>query len=334
MTPRERVYHAIQFRDTDVVPYQVSFTAEAKQRMVDYLADPSFESRLGNHLATVSHRRVVPWTEVEPGLFRDEWDVVWNRTIDKDIGIVCNRVLAEPNLSDYHFPEPEAPELLARYPEFVAENADRFRIASIGMSLFERAWALRGFDQLLMDMYESPEFVHELFDRITEFNLAQVDLALRFDIDCVWFGDDWGTQGGLIMSPALWREFIKPRAARMYGRARAAGKYVMIHSCGKTEPLFSDLVEMGVNIYNPFQPEVMDLHRVKADYMGRMSFYGGIGVQRLLPYGTPAEIRSEVRNLLKTLGSGGGYIASTSHVISPDVPPENVAAMIEVLTGQ
>lgn len=207
-------------------------------------------------------------------------------------------------------------------------------MASIGFSLFERAWTLRGFEQLLVDMIESPEFVHSLLDRITEVNLAQIDFALKHDVDCVRFGDDWGSQNGLIMGPALWREFIKPRIAKMYKRVRDAGKYVMIHCCGDVKAILPDLVECGLNIFNPFQPEVMDIFETKKQYYGQLSFFGGISVQRLLPLGAPDEVRRETRRLLEVLGKGGGYIASPSHDIPADVPVENMVAMIEVLTEQ
>ena len=136
------------------------------------------------------------------------------------------------------------------------------------------------------------------------------------------------------MGPALWREFIKPRITRMYQRVRKAGKFVIIHSCGNVQELFPDLIEAGLNVFNPFQPEVMDIFETKRQYQGKLAFYGGISVQRLLPHGTPDEVRAETRRLLRELGKGGGYIASPSHAIPGDVPAENMAAMIEVLQGQ
>lgn len=334
MTPRERVYKAINFEETDLVPYQVNFTAGAYQRLADYYGSPGFEAELGNHLAIISHRNLARWDEVEPGHFRDEWGVVWNRTIDKDIGVVENRVLAEPSLSEFAVPDMESPRVFEFYPQWIDNNRDRFRISSIGFSLFERAWALRGMDCILMDMIEHPDFVHELFDRITEFNLAQVDEACKYDIDGFQFGDDWGSQTGLIMGPDLWREFIKPRIRRLYQRVHDAGKYVIIHSCGDVKVVLPDLVECGLNVFNPFQPEVMDILETKQRYYEQLSFYGGISVQHLLPHGTPDEVRAETRRLLKELGKGGGYIASPSHAVPPDVPPENLAAMIEVLKNQ
>ncbi|MDH7480388.1 MAG: uroporphyrinogen decarboxylase family protein [Armatimonadota bacterium] len=334
MTPRERVIRSIEFCETDIIPYHVTFTAGARRKLAEFYSDSEFEARLGNHLAMISHDGLWPREEVKPGYFKDRWGVIWNRTIDKDIGCVDNQVLSEPSLRGWQPPDPVYPLLAETYPTFIEANADKFRVASIGFSLFERAWTLRGFEQLLVDMIELPQFVHELLDKITEFNLAQIDFALKHDIDCVRFGDDWGSQNGLIMGPALWREFIKPRIAKMYKRVRDAGKYVMIHCCGDVKAILPDLIECGLNIFNPFQPEVMDIFETKKRYYGQLSFFGGISVQRLLPLGTPDEIRRETRRLLDVLGKGGGYIASPSHDIPVDVPAENMAAMIDVLRGQ
>ncbi|MGD0111836.1 MAG: uroporphyrinogen decarboxylase family protein [Armatimonadota bacterium] len=334
MTNRERVHQAIQFRATHIVPHQVEFTVLARQKFAQFVGDPDFEETIGNHLAVLSHRRAAKWIEAEPGHLMDEWGVIWNRTIDKDIGVVENQVLPEASLREFAVPNPASPEVIAAYPGFIERNRDRFRMAGMGMSLFERAWSLRGMDNLLVDMLQAPRFVHELLDRILEFNLAQLDLILSRDIDAVHFGDDWGSQGGLIMGPALWREFIKPRIAQMYAPVRQAGKRVSIHCCGDVKEILPDLVEVGLDLFNPFQPETMDVFETKKRYCGQLSFYGGISLQHLLPHGTPDQIRSEVKVLLSTLGEGGGYIASPSHAVTVDVPCENLVALIEVFQDQ
>ncbi|MCE5200147.1 MAG: uroporphyrinogen decarboxylase family protein [Armatimonadota bacterium] len=334
MTPRERVYRALQFQDTDIVPYQVNFTSTARAKLGEFYGNADFEPSIGNHLAILSLRRAGIWTEIAPGHLRDQWGVIWNRTVDKDIGVVENRVLPEPKFDGYSFPDPRQTGASGKYDEFIQHYPDRFRVITIGFSLFERAWSLRGMDNILVDMIESPEFVHELLDRIVEHNLWHIDDILKHDVDCILFGDDWGQQSGLIMGPVLWREFIKPRVAKMYERVKQGGKFVAIHSCGDIKAILPDLVEIGLNVFNPFQPEVLDVVETKNSYHGKLSFYGGISVQHLLPHGTPDEVRRETKRLLDALGKGGGYIASPSHEIPSDVPAENMAAMIEVLKSQ
>jgi len=179
-----------------------------------------------------------------------------------------------------------------------------------------------------------PEFVHDLFDRILDFNLQLIDEVCAFDVDAMIFGDDWGQQTGLLMGADLWREYIKPRMTRMYQRVKAHGKTVMIHSCGKVEELFPELIEAGVEVFNPFQPEVMDIYAIKRAFGDRLSFYGGISTQRTLPFATVRDVKDEVRRLLDEIGKDGGYIAAPAHWIPADAKPENIAAMLEVLQEQ
>jgi uroporphyrinogen decarboxylase len=188
-------------------------------------------------------------------------------------------------------------------------------------------------ENLLIDFVDHPDFVDELMGAIAEWNIAQVEEALKYDIDCVYFGDDWGQQRGLQMGPAMWRRFIRPSAERMYRVVGDAGRYVMIHSCGDVDELFDDLVEMGVNCFNPFQPEVMDVDGLVRQYRGRLAFYGGLSTQKTLPYGTPEDVRDETEHLL-SLGAEGGYILSPAHDVPKDVPLENILAFIEVAHRQ
>ena len=185
----------------------------------------------------------------------------------------------------------------------------------------------------MMDFIDHPDFVDELLGSITDYNLAQVEKALDYEIDAVYFGDDWGQQQGLQMGPALWKEFIRPHLKRAYGRVREAGKFVFIHSCGDVDELFDDLIELGVDCFNPFQPEVMDVPALMRHYRGRLTFHGGLSTQRTLPYGTPDEVREETRRLID-LGRSGNYILSPAHAVEGDVPLENMLAFIDEALNQ
>ena len=198
-------------------------------------------------------------------------------------------------------------------------------------SLFERAWSLRGMEALLMDMLEAPDFVDELFDALLAFSLAMIDEFVKYDIDGILFGEDWGQQRGLIFGPKQWRRFIKPRIAQMYAATRQAGKTVLIHSCGKVQELFPELIDLGLDVFNPFQPVVMDPYEMKARYGDRLAFYGGVSVQQLLPHGTPQMVRDEVRRLMDKVGRDGGFIISPSHDMPGDIPVENMVALIETV---
>ncbi len=330
-TRRERVLTALAHHQPDVTPWQIDLTIDARQNTAAYLGDPSFEASIGNHLAGCEDGYFV---EVSPGFWRDQFGVVWNRTIDKDIGNVHVVLLPEPDLSGYRFPEPDLARNSATYERLIAANPDVLRFGGVGFSMFERAWTLRGMENLLADMLLHPAFVDELLDRILEYNLKVIDHLLAYDLDCVRFGDDWGQQHGLIMGPRLWRRFIKPRVAQMYARVKAAGKFVMQHSCGAVQELFPDLIDMGLDIFNTFQPEVMDVDWVKREYGRHLTFYGGISTQQVLPRVGPDDVRAEVRRMIDRIGVGGGYIVAPTHAIPRDVPPENIVAFIEAVQNQ
>jgi uroporphyrinogen decarboxylase len=332
-TPRERVRMAIRHIQPDRTPYQISFTTPARRKLVDYYGTSDLESLIGNHMAKYRTRPPdeAGWLVDRPGFFRDEFGVVWNRTIDRDIGMVVCYPLAERSLIGFTFPDPLNPRRFAALPAFISANPDRFCYASLSYSLFERAWSLRGMEALLVDMLEAPAFVDALLDALLAFNLAVIAELVKYDIDGILFGDDWGQQRGLLFGPKLWRRFIKPRIAQMYAATHRAGKAVLIHSCGKVQELFPELIDLGLDVFNPFQPDVMDPYQMKQLYGDRLAFYGGVSVQQLLPHGTPQAVRDEVRRLIDQVGRDGGFIIGPSHDMPGDVPVENMVAFIEAV---
>jgi uroporphyrinogen decarboxylase len=334
MTPRERVVAALEHRQPDATPFHITFTAPAHKAMATFYGDPGFEAKLGNCLTILRVLRGERDLPGRPGIQEDDFGVQWDRTVDTDIGTVCNTVVTHESLRDYRFPDPEDPERFAHFPAALRERGERFAVASIGFALFERAWTLAGMENVLVAMINDPAFVEELFDRILEYDLAVTRKALSFPIDGIRFGDDWGQQRGLIMGPTLWRRYIGPRIAKLYALVKSSGRRVFIHSCGRIQELLPDLIEAGVDVFNPFQPEVIDVGDAKRRHGARMTFFGGISTQRTLPYGTTAEVRDEVRWLIDRIGLNGGYIAAPAHDIPKDARPENIATMIEVLQGQ
>lgn len=333
ITPRERVWQAIRHEQPDIVPYQINTTSAARARLEAHYGTSALDDLLGNHI--VRYKSRLEYDPLpEPGMFLDEWGVVWNRGIDADLGVPENRVLRERDLSALVVPDPLDPRRYAGLPTFFAKNPDRFKLFSVSFSLFERAWTLRGMEALLADMIEAPAFVEALLDRICEWNMAVLDEMLTRRFDGVLFGDDWGQQRGLMFGAKRWRQFIKPRVAAMYRKVADAGAAVCIHCCGKVQELFPELIEMGLQMFNPFQPEAMDLREMKAQYGKDLTFYGGVSVQRLLPFGTPDEVRREVRRMLDDLGPGGGFVIAPSHEMPGDIPLENMLALIETVREQ
>ncbi len=332
MTKREVIHAVLKGQEPPYVPWSCGFTKEAKEKLQAHYGQVDLEDALQNHILKLGSD-IGFFTDLRENRVKDVFGVVWDRSIDKDIGNVEGCVLSEPTLKHYAFPDPLDSRFFADIPERIAEYSDCFRVFQIGFSLYERAWTLRGMQNLLMDFYDYPAFVHELLNTIADYNIAQLNEALKYDIDAVYFGDDWGQQRGLQMGPKLWREFIYPVLKRMYGAVHAGDKFVFIHSCGDVDELFDDLIGIGLDCFNPFQPEVMDVATLMQNYHGRLVFHGGLSTQRTLPYGTADDVRAETRRLLE-MGSKGGYIFAPAHDVEGDVALENMLAFVELIQSQ
>ena len=260
----------------------------------------------------------------------DEWGVEW---VSRGLGWFAEK---HPLAGGYHlldsyaFPDPHAPGRFDEDDRRLAERGERYVMARVWFTLFERLWLLRGFENVLVDPYLDEKSFLRLRDRIVEIDLEMIDLWLERGVDGVFFSDDWGSQKGLFISPKDWRRLYRPCYERLFTRVRDGGAHVWMHSCGNVTEIVQDLIDVGLNVLNPVQSSAMDVRELARRFAGRLCFNGGVNVQETLIRGTPGEVRREVHELVELFGSrGGGYIGGTSHSVMPETPLDNVIALYE-----
>ena len=333
MTPKERVIRAVRHQTTDIIPYTIDMLGEVRSALTELY--PEIAESYTNHLVFMQPDGFPLAREVEKDIFSDHFGVIWNKSVDKGCGVVVGTLIDKDNFDDFVFPDPTDPVLYRHFPDFLERNNDLFIIGALSMSYFERAWTLYGMENLLIAMTEDEGFVYKLLEGILDYNLKLIGEYAKFDeIDCIHINDDYGQQTNLIMGPRLWRKFFKPGLKIMADKIKSAGKFVYLHSCGNISEIIPDLIEVGIDIVNPLQPEVMDVFALKREYGKNITFHGGVSEQRTLNFGTPDDVEHEIREKIKLLGEGGGYILAPSQCMTARVPVENAARFIQVATNQ
>ena len=346
MDEKQRIKDAIKFNETDKIPWQINYTnGIARKVMEDHKlkenknlilgknvsAYNNLDNYFGNHIKTIAARALDSSREIKKNLWEDEWGVIWDRSVDKDIGIPINYPLKDQGLNDLKIPDPDQDERYLHFDPIIEEHSNRYILARLTYNIFERAWSLRGMENLMMDFVQNPSLVHELFGIICDFFKRIIPNLGNFKVDGLLFGDDWGGQNGLLINPNMWREFIKPYISDMYDLAHSHNFDVFIHSCGDISAILEDLVETGVDVFNPFQPEVMYVGETMKKYSKRLAFYGSLSLQKTLPFGTPEQVIGEIENRLELASIYKGLIISPSHSMTPDIPVENIDAMVNRL---
>ncbi len=246
----------------------------------------------------------------------------------------------EAELDDYPWPDMNDPtrvaHVAAESARLAAENEYAIMATPWLLFPFERAFAMQGMEAFLLNMALHPDFAEALLWKIAE--LCKVLMghfleALGPNVDIIKIGDDLGTQDSLLISPAMYRSVLKPIHADYIAfiKERTSAK-VFFHTDGDVFPLIDDFIEMGVDILNPIQTsagKMSNLQELKSRWGDQLSFCGAIDTQRLLPQGSPEEVREEVRRVLEVMAPGGGYMVSSVHTVMNDVPAENILAMVD-----
>ena len=231
------------------------------------------------------------------------------------------------------FPDPLAPGRFDDAEKIIKQYKDEyFVIGDLELTMFEMSWHMVGLEKFMVDMAMGEEYIEVLLDRVREFSTGIGKRLVELGVDGIWFGDDFGAQNGMLISPKMWRRIFKPRYAALFQEFKAINPdlLIMYHTDGAVAPILPDLIEIGLDVFNPVQPNVPghDPQELKDKFGDRLSFWGAIDQQNLLPNGTPAEIEADVAEKIRILGAGGGYMVAPAHIIQSDVSMENVEAFI------
>jgi uroporphyrinogen decarboxylase len=354
MKPRERVEMALNFERPDRCPMQISFTPEFADRLRadisiqgEKVHNPhgggntyELERALNEDMLLTS----VGWANsyyMDDKPYVDEWGVGWIvHPYETPFGtghyteIDTHPLADECAISSYRAPDPNRPELYQDSKWMIETFKEQYWIVGVTVTtIFETAWALRGYEQTMIDMVLDPDLANALFDIPYHYHLEAAKKLVALGVDMIQTGDDMGSQKAMLISPKLWREYFKPRMAEFISELKAINPSVKVayHSDGDVEPIIPELIEIGLDVLNPIQPASMDPTQIKRKYGDRLCFWGTIDEQHTLPFGTPKEVAKEVRDRLANVGYDGGLILAPTHHVQLDTPLENFWAMVNTI---
>ncbi len=355
MNHRERVLTALNHAAPDRCPMQVSFTPEFAERLKaevqlggDGIHNPhgggntyQLERLLDEDMLLTS----VGWANSyyqQPGDYTDEWGIGWKSaeyTTPFGSGYyteIAGHPLANDDaIESYQAPDPNRPELYQDAAWTLKTFQDEYWIVGVTVTtIFETAWALRGYERLLTDLALRPELAERILDIPYHYHLTAAKKLVEMGVDMVWTGDDVGMQNRMLMSPGLWRRFFKPRMANFIAELKAINPAVKVayHSDGNIQAIIPELIEIGLDVLNPIQPACMDPAELKRKYGEKLCFWGSMDEQHTLPFGSAADVAAEVCTRLETIGKNGGLILGPTHHVQLDTPMENFWAMVNTIT--
>ncbi len=255
LTHKERLRRALQHEPVDRLPTQINYTGRQGQQLAAHfgVAPEALAARLDNHLLRLDLTHAGQLSA--DGLIQFDWWGAGFDTQEEGYFVQFSPLQENPDLDAFAWPDPSAPHLLDDAARVIAADGGQHFVApNFGWALFERAWSLRGMVEFFMDMASKPAYAAELLERITVIQEALIHRFIALGVDGGYFGDDYGGQVNMLLSPKMWRTLIKPRLARLFAPFREAGLPVIMHSDGHIEPILPDLVEIGLTVYNPCSP--------------------------------------------------------------------------------
>lgn len=333
MTNRERVLQAFQGKMTDYVPYHFDLTSKAARKLAEHyrIKASEVERFIGNHFLYIGYSTPEAYERefIADNNYKDEFGIIrqCNRYEYGDVG-VSECPICDLSINSYRFPDPYAKGRFRYADQSIHENPDCFNVFD-SHGILELSCALAGIEDVFAGIAGDSLSVNTLFDKVTDF-ISGILEQLPPEIDAVRFLDDWGDQNGLTMGLRYWTIYIEPRLSELYSICKKKNKFIIAHSCGNITELIPDLIYLGVDVLNPLQPEVMDIHFVKKEYGRDISLFGGIGSQSVLPLGRPEDVIRKVEEAVAVLGEGGKYVLGPAGAVPTEVPVENLVAFVDL----
>jgi uroporphyrinogen decarboxylase len=354
MTKEERVLKTIRKEEVDYLPSNIYFASyetksglaqkfnlqtieELDEFLENHLRltgpmDDTFRFRGDHDFLREAQKTVFADVDWDKGILYDRWGIGYDINTD-GICIVKHplRGKSKDEISKFQAPNLDEPGNLALIEEEMKKYAGDYLVILVGyFGIFERAWALLGYEELMMNMVLEPALVEKVLDEITEYKIAYAKLTVDLGCKIGHTGDDFGGQQGLMFSKDMWVKYFKPRLARVWEIYKNAGLPVIHHSCGNITDIIGDMIDIGLDVLEPVQ-KVMNYDELKREFGKHITFWGGIGTQDLLPFGSPSEVKEMAGSVIETLGSGGGMIIAPDQEIMADVPQENIVALLDTI---
>ena len=331
MNKKEKIIKVISREKQDTLPTQIDFTPEMKDRIIGLLGieESLLDSKLDNHLKYIYLDDIVKEDRNE-GIKYDIWGIGWDLKLTEGFHLRKHPLGDRDNLFSFKFPKVKD-KLFKKIRKLNKKTRDdHFIIFDLGWTLFEKLWTLRGFEKTLSDFYFRRKEIGFLLDGILEFNIEVSKKVLDFGcIDGVFTGDDFGAQKGLLISPIMWKNLFKNRYKKLWDIYKSKGIPVFHHSCGNIFEIIPDMIEIGLDVLAPIQPEAMDINKLAKCFSKDLSFFGGISTQKTLPLKTSQEVKNEIIDRIRVLSKEGGYIIAPSHEITSDCKRENFLTLLD-----
>jgi uroporphyrinogen decarboxylase len=338
MQLRDYVANQILHQETRPVPYTLPIEEGLSEELDRYYGSQEWRSNLQPYINIPIAVDYPPlMQQIEGDLYQDGYGGTWR--MGMNIPHQVDPPLSEPSLKGFRMFDPRqaiTPEKTAFLKGECTKNPHSFHICMVGTGIWEMCWHLRGFENALMDAVTEPAFFEELAQLAEHQITAFVELLADLPFDAIMLADDWGQQRGVLLGAERWRQYIKPGTARVIEAIHRTGKYAISHCCGSVAEIMPDIIEMGLDVLESVQVEAagMNPYELKSKFGDRITFWGGLGSQSTIPYGTPKQLRAEIKRLVAQMGHGGGYILAPAKGLMKGMPVENAAAILESFTVQ